>query len=147
MTGQAVLPHWATPAVQQVADLHTLAAHSDTDLAHGVRDALDWVTNPLGPNPQEVQAEAAGLAPRRREGSYWAGIGDTLAWLVGWQPRPPMDLPRRNPDGTVPSVAQVVAEMRAGAPLAWEPEQAEQAEQTARRMVARWTALADRIDR
>lgn len=141
----AVVPRWAAPPHDQIRDLHAIAyARATRDhsrLAGGCLDALDWATDAAGPSRDEAMAEATTLTRRRREGDYWAGIADTLAWLCGFLSRPPLDVPRRNPDGTVVTWQQRYAELDQGA--RWEPEQAEEAERTARRQAARWQALAN----
>lgn len=67
----------------------------------------------------------------------------TLAWLLGMTDVPPIELPRRNPDGTVVTIGQVTAELLAG--KTGMPEQRRDAENRAYRMVARWRRLASLV--
>ena len=143
MTGQAMLPNWVTPVPGQVRDLHTIATGTRSELAEGCRDAIAWVSDPNGPTAEQAQAETVELDRRRREGPYWVGIADTLAWLNGWLSNPPLEVPRRNPDGTVVTAGQLYEELLAEYPAGWKPtpEQRDAARQKADVTAARWARI------
>lgn len=143
MTGQVMLPNWVTPAAGQVRDLHTVATANQSELAAGCRDAIAWIADPAGPTAEQAQAETVELDKRRREGPYWVGIADTLAWLNGWLSQPPLEVPRRNPDGTVLTGDQLYAELLDAYPAGWQPtpEQRHTARQQADVTAARWARL------
>jgi hypothetical protein len=131
----ALIPAWVAVAPRAVEDCHWIA-HVVADevgraSVHGeVCSILDWVTTDL---PAEAAVHAR-------------VVGDdtgTLAWLLGFTPVPPIELPRRNPDGTVVTVEQVTAELFAG--KTGMPEHRRDAETKARRQVARWRRLASLV--
>jgi hypothetical protein len=90
---------------------------------------LEWVTDEL---PTEGQAEQLMMASD-------GGAYDTIVWLLGVRP-PPIDLPRRNPDGSLMTVAQLVAEYMVDK---WDgPEERNAADLWARGEAARARRLA-----
>jgi hypothetical protein len=131
----APIPAWVAVAPRAVTDCHWIA-HAVAEEAgrasiHGeVCSTLDWVTTDL---PDETAAKARVLDDDT----------STLAWLLGFTPVPPIELPRRNPDGAVVTVDQVTAELLAG--KTGMPEQRRDAENRAREQVARWRRLASLV--
>lgn len=137
------VPAWVTPARTQVADLHAVAVAqaARSELARGCLDALDWILDPTGPSQEQVQAEAAATSKLRDD--YHRGISDTLAWLCGWLSTPRLDIPRRNPDGTVVTADQLYQEMLEDHPLPPTPEERRDLQNAAARQAARWAALTE----
>jgi hypothetical protein len=167
---RAVIPAWVVPAEHQVIDCHRLAAAGrDVACAFGSRDgsfeagvaaAVSWVVGTgrspitdreLLPTPQAVQEEflAAGeveleRSPRCAVVPLEAGqaVRRTLAWLLGWEHRPPVPLPRR----PVPSAEQLFEEARAATLRPWLPEERDAAWLAALREADRLVRLAARAD-
>jgi hypothetical protein len=132
---EALIPAWVAPTAREVADCHwiahSVAAEVGRASIHGeVCSILDWVTTDL---PEQAAVHARVVDDDT----------STLAWLLGFTPVPPIELPRRNPDGTVVTVEQVTAELLAG--KTGMPEQRRDAETKARRQVARWRRLASLV--
>lgn len=133
--GEALIPAWVAPAAREVADCHwiahSVAAEVGRASVHGeVCSILDWVTSDL---PDETTVLARVVDDDT----------STLAWLVGMTDIPPIELPRRNPDGTVVTVDQVTDELLAG--KTGLPEQRRDAENRAHGQVARWRRLASLV--
>jgi hypothetical protein len=133
--GEALIPAWVAPAAREVADCHwiahTVAGEVGRASVHGeVCSILDWVTGDL-PDEGTVLDRVV------------ADDTSTLAWLLGMTDVPPIELPRRNPDGTVVTVDQVTAELLDG--KTGLPEQRRDAENRANGMVARWRRLASLV--
>jgi hypothetical protein len=166
----AVIPGWVAPGDREVVDCHRLAADQcdrlradggNGNFEAGVVAAVGWVVG-LGRSPiadEEVlaSAEAAeaeffaagevefGTSPRGAVVPVEAaqGVGRTLAWLLGWEPRPPVALPRR----PVPSAEQLFDEALAAEPhRRWLPEERELARSAAVREAGRLAELAARAD-
>ena len=77
-----------------------------------------------------------------------AGAGVALGWLLGVHPRPPVQIPRRLPDGSTPTAEDLYREIVAGRPHAsWLPEQRAQARRRATRAAEEYRRLADLADR
>lgn len=143
-SAQIVVPAWVEPSQIHVQDLHTIAsAGADrSELARGCRDAIDWVIDPDGPDHEQAQAEAA--ATGSREGLYHRGISDTLAWLCGWLSQPwHLEIPRRNPDGTLLTADQIYEELLGEYPRGWvpTPEQRDKAHHEAEVTSIRWARI------
>ena len=155
------------PAAQQVLDGYRLAAaycatsSSDGQFHAGVAAALGWLLGvdraPITGDAVPATAEAAaaeftaagevelGLSPRGAIVSADAGQGvrRTLAWLLGREPRPPIDLPRR----PVPAAEQLYEESLAAEPhRSWLPEERNAARLAAVREAARLNQLAAQAD-
>jgi hypothetical protein len=136
MADTAQIPAWVVPTPRAVADCHWIAHNVAAEVGrasvHGeVCSILDWVTSAL---PTDTQVRT-----RLTEGG---AAGATVAWLLGYA-KPPIDLPRRNPDGTLLTVAQFVAEFMAGK---WNgPEERRDADRWARREAARNQELASLV--
>lgn len=135
--GEALIPAWVAPAAREVADCHWIA-HSVAEevgrtSVHGeVCSILNWVTSDL-PTADQVRARLkdAGSA------------ANTAAWLLGLTRIPPIDLPRRNPDGTLLTVQQLAAEYLADK---WDgPEERNAAEQWALKQDTRNRQLASLV--
>ena len=129
-----MIPAWVAPAAREVDDCHWIAhacAQEAGPLSRfaKVTAVLDWATST---NPTRDQAVDMMLAS---EGAAY----DTVAWLLGRQP-PPVQVPRRNPDGTVMTAQQLVGEYMAG--TSGLPEQRREAEHKARADAARYRRLA-----
>lgn len=99
--------------------------------------------------PQELWS-ALGVEPREpvTENEGWReGVALTLGWLLGVHSRPPIPLPRRNPDGSTPSEEQLYREAVEARPhCSWEPEQHAEARSKARAEAARYARLAKLAD-
>ena len=143
MVGAAV-PSWVVPGREQVVDCRRLAGDGADRPAGaasyeaGVVGTLDWVAG-LGRSPVtdadlSASAEAAeaeffaagevefGVSRRGAVVSAEAaqGVSRTLAWLLGWEQRPPVSLPRR----PVPTAEQLYEEALAAEPhRTWLPEE------------------------
>ena len=145
-SAQIVVPDWVAPARIQVQDLHTAAtaqAHR-SELARGCLDAIDWIVDPAGPTSEQAQAEAA--ATGKHKDPYHRGISDTLAWLCGWLPDPwHLEIPRRNPDGSLPTADQIYAEILDTRYSHWAgahtPEQRDEARHEADAAAYRWARV------
>jgi hypothetical protein len=147
---QAV-PSWVAPSEQQLTDCARLTTHQAGDYSAGVAAALAWVRDagpaPLtrGPGPATAQAAeeeffvagkveleesplSAVVSPVTAQ-----AVGRTLSWLLGWERRPPVELPRR----PVPSAEQLYGEAVAAEPWRFRlPEQ-----QAAGRLAAQQEAM------
>jgi hypothetical protein len=157
---QAV-PSWVTPSEQRVVDCARLAAHQDEDYAAGVVATLAWVrghgSSPVTEVVQPATAQAA------EEEFFVAGkveleesplsamvspataqaVVRTLSWLLGWEQRPPMELPRR----PVPDAEQLYAEAVAAEPWRFKlPEQQAAGRMAAQQEANRLEQLATRAD-
>ena len=157
---------------QQVADCHRLAAdrcdrlraarRGEGNYEAGVVAALGWVVGVghspianvrLAASPEAAKAEILaagevefGTSPRGAVVPTEAaqGIGKTLAWLLGWESRPPVPLPRR----PAPSAEQLFEEALAAEPhRRWLPEERNAARLAALRESARLAELAERADK
>lgn len=125
--GQTVLiPAWVVPASREVADCHWIAAAHNPQ----VRAVMDWATDG---DPTESDALALLTASN-------GAAQNTLAWLLGMSRIPPVQLPRRNPDGSVVTVDQLYAEYMTG--KTGLPEQRNEARQRATSDAARYRRLA-----
>lgn len=138
---QPVVPAWVTPDPVEVLDLHAIAATSQSELARGCLDAVDWILDPDGPDEEQAQAEAA--ATRKHRDGYYRGISDTLAWLCGWISQPRLEIPRRNGDGSLPTADQLYRQLLAEYPAGWNPtpEQRYEARQKADVTAVRWARI------
>ena len=156
---QAV-PPWVVPTAQQLADCHRLAAAAGT-YGTGVAAALAWVLTdtpspvtsvPLAPTAPAAEQEffvagkvelgesplSATIAAETAQ-----GVGRTLAWMLGWEPRPPIDLPRR----PVPTAEQLYEEARAAEPWRYElPEEQAAGRLAAQHEASRLAQLAAQAD-
>jgi hypothetical protein len=105
---EALIPAWVAPTAREVADCHWLAHHEveqggpRSAVSGQVVAVLDWAVRD---NPSR---DDAGAMMRSAEGAAY----DTLVWLLGHRAAP-LNLPRRNPDGSLMSEAQLVAEYMA----------------------------------
>ncbi|OLT19360.1 hypothetical protein BJF78_36225 [Pseudonocardia sp. CNS-139] len=85
--------------------------------------------------------------PVIRDRTWAVGAGDALGWLLGAFSRPPVPLPRRLPDGSVPSAEHLYRERLALMPhTMWTPEQRQEAWQHAARDAQRYRSLARLAD-
>src|SRR5829696_6535914 len=169
---RAAIPSWVVPADHQVADCHRLAAdrcdrlreagRGDGNYEAGVVAALGWVVG-VGLSPitdvglaasagaAEAECLAAGevesgTSPRGAVVPAEAaqGVGKTLGWLLGWDLRPPVPLPRR----PAPSAEQLFEEALAAEPhRRWLPEERNAARLAALRESARLAELAELADK
>ncbi|RZT87414.1 hypothetical protein EV383_4337 [Pseudonocardia sediminis] len=135
------IPTWVSPDHQQVRDLLTITKHHRDDYTRGVWDGADWACG------WPVSREAAGdemtdALPERNTDREKAGRADVLAWLMGFAAAP-IEIPRRNSDGTVVTAEQLYAEMVDDHPLPPIAEERRDMQDKARRQAARWAALAD----
>lgn len=128
----ALIPAWVAPSPREITDCHWIAHSVAAEVGRAsvygeVCAILDWVTTDL-PDKDQVRARlGAGAA------------GATVAWLLGLA-RQPIDLPRRNPDGSLLTVEQLTAEYMAGK---WDgPEERRDADRWARKQAARSRELA-----
>ena len=161
------IPVWVAPDSQQVVDGYRLATAQrnatgqDGEVHAGIATTLGWA---LGVNrtpvtgrdvpatvvAAEVEFIAAGevevgLSPRGAVLSADAaqGVRRTLAWLLGRDRQPPIDLPRR----PVPTAEQLYEEaLTAQRHRAWLPEERNAARLAAVREAGRLGRLAARAD-
>ena len=126
--GETVLipPGWVVPAAREVADCHWIAAAHNPQ----VRAVMDWATDG---DPTEGDALALLTAST-------ATASNTLAWLLGMSRIPPVELPRRAPDGSVLTEDQLYGEYMAG--KTGLPEQKLEARRKAARDAGRYRQLA-----
>lgn len=177
MSDLAVIPGWVKPPHREVADCHRIAhvvaASSGSYSKAAIAATINWVTagqdapvTERTDEPTELVARAEMLVADRvpfedipamlgvdspppvTEHRGWCdGVALTLGWLLGIHSRPPIQLPRRNPDGSVPDGEQLYAEARAARPhCAWEPEQRIEARDKAYADAARYARLASLAD-
>jgi hypothetical protein len=131
------IPAWVVAAPRAITDCHWIAYSVAEEVGrasvHGeVCAILDWVTSNL---PSETQARA-----RLKATGPAAG---TVAWLLGLTGVPPIELPRRNPDGTLLNHQQLMVEYMADK---WDgPEERSAADQWARKQDARNQQLASLV--
>lgn len=155
------VPDWVAPDSQQVVDCYRLTASSESAFRRGVAAALGWVLG-LAPGPLTMGNVTA--CPEAAEREFFVagkvelgdsplsavhppaaaqGVGRTLSWLLGWERRPPVGLPRRPP----PTAEQLYEETVAAQPWRYRlPEQqlaARMAAEREARRLARLAALAD----
>lgn len=132
---EAVIPAWVVPSARELTDCHWIAHTVAAEVGRACRHAevcsiLDWVTSDL-PDHGTVQARV---------------VDDdtgTIAWLIGFTGIPPIDLPRRNPDGTLYTHQQLVGEYMADK---WDgPEERNAADRWARKQAARNEKLASLV--
>lgn len=159
----SAVPQWVVPAGQQLVDARLLAADvADSRFEAGVAAALRWVLQgrrtpltdrdlPATPQAAEEEFFVAGAVEFGDSplsavvtAETAQGVGRTLSWLLGWQPQPPIDLPRR----PVPTAEELYAEAIAGEPWRFRlPEEQEAGRLAAQREAARLASLAARADR
>ena len=131
----ALIPAWVVPAAREVADCHWIAHHYAAESGllatrhSDVLAVLDWVTGDLPDDNVAYQRMHAG-----------GHVGDTIAWLLGMSRIPPVQLPRRNPDGSVVTADQLYAEYMTG--KTGLPEQRTEARARATSDAARYRRLA-----
>lgn len=136
----ALIPAWVVPTAREVTDCHWLAhagaEHRGPTSRHAaVLRVMDWVADK---DPDTREAEAALRASRAVDGAY-----DTMAWLLGMGSIPPIQLPRRNLDGTVVTADQLYVEYMAG--KCGEPEQRNEARHKATRDASLYRQLANLV--
>lgn len=136
---QPVVPAWADPRADAIGDLLTVSARYSGAYTRGCYAAAEWATGcpiSLGDAGDRMTEALQGCGDQ-----YERGIADTLAWLMGMA-GPPIELPRRNPDGTLVTAEQLYAELVAEHPLPPAPEERQQFQERAREQAARWAVLA-----
>jgi hypothetical protein len=155
------VPTWVAPGAEQVADCGALAAVVQAQYEFGVVTALRWITG-MGPSPMIGEPGAATRAAAEAE--YFLagqvemgespqsatiptataqGVLRTLAWVLGWEIDPPVDLPRR----PVPTADQLYGEAVAAEPWRYHlPEEQAAGRLAAQRQAARLARLAARAD-
>ena len=131
----AVIPAWVVPTARAVADCHWIAhagsIQSGRDSQYGlVLETMGWVMD----GATDAQAYERMLAHTGDP------VGNTLAWLAGYTTLPPLQLPRRNPDGSVMTANQLYDEYIAG--KTGLPEQRLEARNRARKDAALYQQLA-----
>jgi hypothetical protein len=170
----AVIPAWVTPSAQAVADAHRIAhvtgAETGDVAARAVAASINWVTGgqlaPLTertelPTRELVTAEwllagsvehgttmvwgsVSPVVPVTLDRRWAAGTSAALGWLLGCTDRPPVRIPRRLPDGSVPTAEQLYDEMLAARPhAAWTPEMRAEARRRAAQAAVTSQRLAD----
>lgn len=134
----------------------------------GVAAAIDWVTGgqpaPITKRVEVTQDVAwaewmlagsvetgvpmvwGSVEPRGpviRDPAWAAGAGAALGWLLGATVQPPVAIPRRLPDGGIPTVDQLYRELVAARPhAAWTPEERMEARQRAAEAAQAYRDLA-----
>lgn len=136
--GETVIPAWVAPAAREVADCHWIAHHEVEQggpraaACSQVLAVLDWAVH------TDPSRDDAGAMMRSAEGAAY----ETLVWLLGHRDAP-LKLPHRNPDGTLMTEAQLVAEYMADK---WDgPEERRAAADYARYEAARSRRLASLV--
>jgi hypothetical protein len=176
-SGDATIPGWVTPAGRGVRDAHRIAYRltvQNRDVrAAAVTAAINWVTGgqdaPItqrrGVTRELVWAEwllagsvetgapmiwPADVTPARVvvDSPVWAaGTGAALGWLLGHSEKTPVPIPRRRPDGAVPTAEDVYREIVRSRPhAAWVPEQRAAARRRAAEVAAANASLAALAD-
>lgn len=155
------VPSWVAPGERQVADCTALAAAVHAPYEVGVLVALRWVTDAApspvtatdGPATPEAVGEEFFVAGQVELGesplsatipaATAQGALRTLAWLLGWENDPPVQLPRR----PVPAAEQLYAEAVAAEPWRYRlPEEQTAGRLDAQQEAARLARLAARAD-
>lgn len=175
-TSYLTFPDWVVPPGRQVADClylaHASVQNGGRPAIAAVAASVNWVTGgqlaPLTERadaPTEPVARAEWmLAYAPMEPGIWRdlgvtpaepvtddqgwrnGVSLTLGWLLGAHPRPPLELPRRNPDGALMTADQLYQEERAANPhRTWMPEQRHEARTRAEVTAIRSQRLAELI--
>jgi len=173
----AVIPAWVTPAAQAVADAHRIAhataAQTGSNRAAAIAAAINWATGgQAAPLTERTETPTRDLAtaewllagsvehgtpmvwntvtpadPVTEDRGWAGGTSAALGWLLGLTDRPPVRIPRRLPDGGVPSAEQIYEELIAARPhAAWTPEMRAEARRRASetaRISAQLARLAD----
>lgn len=140
---QPVIPAWVAPdhnAVRDVLNIAPVVGETNA-YAAGVADAAQWVTGWPDVSYDDAGQRMSEALPDRAD-KHAAGVADVLAWLMGFGPAP-INLPRRNPDGTLVSAEQLYEQRRAQSVWAWGPEERREQRQTAERDFARSARLAE----
>lgn len=155
------VPAWVAPDAQQIADCAALAFTVPGPYEAGVREALRWATG-AAPTPITGTDRAATAATAEEEffvagqvelgesalgatipAATAQGVLRTLAWLLGWETDPPVDLPRR----PVPTADQLYAEAVAAEPWRYRlPEEQAAGRLAAQLKATRHAELAARAD-
>jgi hypothetical protein len=155
------VPTWITPGARQLADCVVLAAEVQAQYEFGVVTALRWIT---GRDPSPITGEPAAVTRAAAEAEYFIagqvelgesplsatippataqGVLRALAWLLGWETNPPIELPRR----PVPTADQLYDEAVAAEPWRYRlPEDQAAGRLAAQRQAARLARLATRAD-
>jgi hypothetical protein len=155
------VPGWVVPQGQEVIDCHRLTVNAGDPFRRGVSAALRWV---LGVAPGPLTDASPRASAQMAEDEFFVagkvelgdsplsaihpaataqGIGRTLSWLLGWEHRPPIDLPRR----PLPTADQLYAEVVAAEPWKYRlPEQQMAGRLAAQREAGRLTRLAALAD-
>ena len=153
------VPTWTVPTTPAVIDCHRLAHRAAETgggwVARGRAAALDWAlgvpgcvspitqqaTPPAGADVvrEEWIAAADVLTPDEDLTAWAGGAADALGWLTGIGD-PPVPLPLRRPDGSLPTADQLYAER---VRHWWGPEQRAAARREASRDATRARTLAE----
>lgn len=156
------VPSWVSPSEQQVKDCLALVTRAVAGTyAAGVSASLRWVVG-LTRTPLTGQDLAA--SPTVSEKEFFVagkvelgesplsavvspdaaqGVGRTLSWLLGWETRPPVELPRR----PSPTAEQLYEEALSSQPWKYDlPEEQTAARLAAQREAVRLSELAARAD-
>jgi hypothetical protein len=150
------VPEWVEPAEQQLVDCRRLVTGGGRFEA-GVAAALGWV---LGTGRSPITGADVPASAQTAEEEFFVagkvelgesplsavipaelaqGVGRTLAWLLGWEPRSPIDLPRR----PVPTAEQLYEEAVTAEPWRYRlPEEQAAGRLAAQREAARLARLA-----
>lgn len=160
------VPDWVAPPERQLTDCRLLAEAaygpaSDRPYLAGIASALRWVVgtqrsplteaeNPASPASAEEEFFVAGKVELQQSplsaavpAAQAQGVARALAWVLGWEHSPPIDLPRR----PVPSAAQLYEEAVTAEPWKYRlPERQLAARLVADREAARLTRLAAYVD-
>jgi hypothetical protein len=168
---ESVIPEWTSRTAGQVYDAYWLAYAAAEETGRwrwkGRFRALQWVlfggVDPIGDehydNPPDesrvlaVLTTALAAAANRDEAAdtaSWAfGVEDMLAWLVGGGLSDPGFLvPRRRPDGRIPTEDEFYAEMLAAEPWkTWAPEQRRDARRDADLLALQHRNAAEAVER
>lgn len=121
-------------------------------LAEYERWAAEAARDPAHPPPLETIADTLGVPcvppkPGLYGAAYAVGVWSTLRWMLQRVPdeKPPLEVPRRHPDGRVFTAADIYAERIAAAVTHPSPEARREIRVDADRLAARYQHQADAI--
>lgn len=173
---RATVPAWVIPRALSVRDAHRIAYRRANQIgdvrAAAVSAAINWATGgqpaPLTQRREVtrdlawvewllagsvetgtpmVWGEVPPVPPVTRDHRWAAGVSAALAWLLGATDRPPVPIPRRRPDGSIPTADELYGEMVAARPHAsWPPEQRAEARRRATEVAVANRHLAELAD-
>jgi len=108
------VPSWVVPSRFAVADVAGMAVNAGSHpRAVGILAALSWAAEQ---GTRDVVASEATRTAMAGDDPETTGRADTLYWLAGVKTTPPVRIPRRHPDGSLPTSQELYDQARAAAP-------------------------------